>query len=244
MAEPLSPGILHFYPGQKVLAFLVDGRLKTWAIAWGGPPTEQPPRPGEPFGEGPTNPGRYVIWRIAPYTTKTWKDSVIRWGTRLRPDPNDRRDVLYEISPGKWASVREATKGTWTRRDIMDEYRDLYGKHEVPRRWVFNAFGKVAIRYFKDKNNDGKLDAGETLEGEMFHSTAENEAETAQNKPNFMFRSHGCIHLKPIQRDNLIKTGVFARGRSLIIHTYDERYRRQPGDPAGVDAMIPQDVRL
>jgi hypothetical protein len=239
MAASLSPGVLHLYPGQKVLVFIVNGHLKAWAIAWGGPSEEQPPGPGEPFGAGPTNPGRYVIWRIAPYRTPTWKSSRIRWGTRLKLDPHNPDDVLYETDSGRWDSVLKKTSNSWSRTDIMDRYHELYGIREVPKTWVLNDFGSMAVRYFKDRNHNGKLDPDEHLEGEMFHSTAENEAETLRNPAKVkMEYSHGCIHLKPAQRDKLINRGILVRGRILIIHKYDEKYVRKPADPTAAESML------
>lgn len=237
MAESLSPGVLHLYPGQGVLAFIVKGHLKAWAEAWGGPAEEQPPQPGEPFGAGPTNPGRYVIWKIAPYKTPTWPFSRIRWGARLMPDPRDPDDVLFEESPGRWASVYKTAH--ITRAQVEGRHYELYKTYQVPRTWVFNDFGRIAIRYFRDRNHNGQLDADEHLEGEMFHATAENERDAVEHPDKMpMFNSHGCIHLKPAQRDKLIKAGIFARGRILVIHKYDEKYVRSPGDPTAADARI------
>jgi hypothetical protein len=225
----LSPGTLHFYPGQGVLAFVVHGKLFKWAEAWGGPAEEQPKDPDEPFPMGPTNPGRYIIWKIAPYVTHTWALSRIRWGSRLKLSHRDPNDVLYETPSGRWESVRRKTG--WTRSRIADWYLGHYGKREIPKEWVLNDFGKKAIRYFKDRNHDGILDGDEHLEGEMFHATAENEAENATKQKLKMFYSHGCIHLRPLQRDAMIDAGVFARGRVLIIHEYNEKFVPKPGDP-------------
>lgn len=146
--------------------------------------------------------------------------------------------MLYEAGPGRWASVHKKTE-FYTRVEIMNRYHELYGRYEVPKTWVFNDFGKVAIRYFKDKNHNGQLDPDEHLSGEMFHSTAENEAETVLT-PNAvpMEYSHGCIHLKPVQRDKLIKAGIMVRGRVLIIHGYNEKYVRRPDDPTSAASMI------
>ena len=73
----------------------------------------------------------------------------------------------------------------------------------------------------------------------MFHATAENERDTVVDPKHIrMAHSHGCIHLIPEQRDKLIKAGIFARGRILIIHKYDEKYVRSPEDPTAAEAAI------
>src|SRR6185437_977064 len=196
MSDHLSPGVLHLYPGQNVLAFIVNGHLKAWAMAGCGPAIAKPRVAGEPFGADPTHPGRYIIWTIAPYTTKSWNFSQIRWGTRLRIDPKNPNEVLFQVDHGRWASVYKRTG--ITRAQIETFHHELYGTSLVPSTWIFNAFGKVAIRYFLDRNHDGKLDAGEHLSGEMFHSTVNNERdEVVDPKHMPMSHSHGCIHLKP-----------------------------------------------
>jgi hypothetical protein len=40
--------------------------------------------------------------------------------------------------------------------------------------------------------------------------------------------SHGCLHLVPDDRDNLIGMDILKTGRTLIIHRYDERYGTAP----------------
>ncbi|GAA3916134.1 L,D-transpeptidase [Litoribacillus peritrichatus] len=113
------------------------------------------------------------------------------------------------------------------RQDVIKQHESLYGKDvspKVPKTWIFNDFGPVAIRYFKDLNNNGKLDGRETLSGEMFHTTPDNEAEYAQKLPVRLYPSHGCIHLKPTDRDKLFSIGAFKRGTLFTVHKYTERF--------------------
>jgi hypothetical protein len=92
----------------------------------------------------------------------------------------------------------------------------------VPDIWVFNDFGAEAVRYFRDKNADRKLDAGEVVSGEMIHTTPENEAQTAKGEPVTFEPSHGCIHVSPGDRARLRAARAFDRGTTLVIHTYAE----------------------
>lgn len=39
-----------------------------------------------------------------------------------------------------------------------------------------------------------------------------------------MNNSHGCIHLKPSDRDHLISIKALAAGVKLVIHPYEEKY--------------------
>jgi hypothetical protein len=68
----------------------------------------------------------------------------------------------------------------------------------------------------------------EYLAGEMFHTTAEDEARDATGDIVTPGNSHGCLHLVPDDRDNLIGMDLLKTGRTLIIHRYDERYGTAP----------------
>jgi hypothetical protein len=87
---------------------------------------------------------------------------------------------------------------------------------------VFNDFGPWAVRYFKDKNHNKKLDAGESLSGEMIHTTPENEGQIVKGEPVTLEPSHGCIHVSPADRDRFHAVGAFDKGVDLIIHVYAE----------------------
>jgi len=80
----------------------------------------------------------------------------------------------------------------------------------------------LAVRYFVDKNRNKRLDGGETLLGEMIHTTPEYEGQTERGVPVKLDASHGCIHVAPVDRDKLHTAGAFARGTDLIIHDYKE----------------------
>jgi hypothetical protein len=132
-----------------------------------------------------------------------------------------------------WAPVTERIPGI-TLEQIQEYYVALFGPghaHDsngdhVPDEWVFNDFGPWAVRYFVDKNHDKKLDAGESLSGEMIHTTPDTEGQVAQGKAAELVPSHGCIHVSPLDRDRFHAAGAFDRGLDLIIHRYDETVPR------------------
>jgi len=210
--------VLHFYPGEKRLVFLVKEHVVADVEAWGGPEhTVRSPM----MNMRPTTPGNYIIYSVGPYRTNTWPLSRIRWGTRLR---DTLTDVLFEEGPGQWRSVQKKTG--LSRVDVIGEYHRLYGAYRVPDRWVFNDFGPLAIRYFRDVNNNRKLDKNEHLMGEMLHTTPDNEAQSTGGQSIVMAASHGCIHLKPLERDKLRHLGAFDRGTPLVIHTYKAHFSK------------------
>jgi len=237
--------ILHYYPGHYpptftdpatgttagpgLLLLIDDSKVLFRGKAWGGVSKLMLDGTNPPFT--PTPAGTYVLADPAPYATRTWKFSEIKWGTRIKASPSDPTNVWYQLpsTSGKesWASLKRDFG--ITRSDIERQYLDLYGKIALPKTWVFNAFGPLAVRFFIDKNANGKLDPdSESLSGAMFHTTAENEAEVATGKPLAMGNSHGCIHMQPADRDSLIGMGGLKAGVSLVIHQYWERYGTLP----------------
>lgn len=212
---------LHFFPGQHLLLVREKDEVKASVEAWGGP-KEIGNDPSMP--EEPTWPGEYRIGRSEAYRTPSWGWSVLKWGTPLQDKGEKLDDVWYRTSGGRWASIAKDYK--ISRRDIMRFNADLYSSFEVPKTWVFNDFGPLAIRWFKDLNNNGIMDGKEALSGQMFHTTQVNEAQAANGMKVRLVPSHGCIHLKPADRDRLIGMGVFRPGTKFIVHSYGEMYER------------------
>lgn len=208
---------LHFYPGPRRLLFIVDQKLVLDVDARGGPRYPGPkPTPEDKMQRMPTTPGRYRVGWIGRYVTHTWNEARIPWGARLKPHPSKPNDMLYEVSPGQWRSVLETAKVT--RSQLADSNSRLYHDERLPTRWLWNAFGPVAIRYYVDRNDNHRQDPDEPMSGEMFHTTPFDEADPGAA----LLESHGCIHLKPLDRDALLKSDAFALGTLLVIHDYGE----------------------
>lgn len=208
---------LHFYPGVHTLVVIKSKVIKYRFKAWGGPAAMgSDPR----MAEEPTWPGTYVIHSANPYRTPSWPMSKITWGTSLRDMPKSN-DVWYLLASGKWGSVKNDIG--MSRHDLVRLYHKMYGEMKIPKKWVFNDFGPIAIRWFKDENKNRKLDANERLSGQMFHTTPDNEAENSQGNPVVLVPSHGCIHLKPSDRDSLFSVGAFKPKTTFIVHSYHEK---------------------
>lgn len=211
------------------MIWLVAGKSPIVAEAWGGEEPDPTIR-YDVMKPRPTTPGRYVIYSYAPYRTNTWDMSKIAWGTRLTLDFSSKH-VLYETgsTTRHWLRVEDKIWGA-TPAEIKRVYRAYFGEDRkydsdgdgIPDRWVFNDFGPWAVRYFRDRNRNKKLDPGETLSGEMIHTTPENEWQVATGESVKLRPSHGCIHVSPIIRDKLHAAGAFDRGVTLIIHAYTE----------------------
>jgi hypothetical protein len=221
---------LHFFPGPKVMLWVIDGAIIEKGEAWGG----EMPDPSITYKvmkPRPTTPGKYIVQSYAPYRTNTWPLSKIRWGTPLKVD-GSTGDVLYDTGQRKrrWVKLTDLLGPGATLDAIKAEYKAKYGssgKYDadgdgVPDAWVFNDFGPMAVRYFRDANHNRKLDNGEFLSGEMIHTTPKNEAQTAVGDTVALEASHGCIHLRPADRDRFNAAGAFRPGTDLVIHKYTE----------------------
>lgn len=239
--------VLHYYPGQfhsassivpgttdttiggGLLVYLVDGKAVFKSEAWGGP-SNKIDQSGA-MDILPTPAGKYVIGPMMQYFTPSWSFSKIKWGTPIKDSDLEKslsdmakKDVWYQLPNGKWASILKDFG--ITRKDILERHMTLYSTRRVPKVWVFNDFGPIAIRYFVDHNNNKKLDGKEKLEGTMFHTTPENEAEAARGvKKVSLVPSHGCIHLIPADRAALISMNAFKEGTDLVIHPYSEKFK-------------------
>lgn len=172
------------------------------------------------MAEEPTWPGVYVIHGVVRYSTPTWPLSKIKWGVRLVDKP-DIDDVYYELPSKRLASVKKDVG--ISRKDLIQLYYKYYKQMKIPSKWVFNDFGPIAIRWFKDENGNKVLDAKERLSGQMFHTTPQNEAENSLGLGINLTPSHGCIHLKPADRDFLLGTGAFSPKTTFVVHRYEER---------------------
>lgn len=225
---PAESRILHFFPGWGDLVWRVNGQTLLRTFAWGG----TAPVPGTKYSvmaPQRTTPGAYVIHSQGPYTTRTWGTSRIAWGTPLRLS-SDGRDLLYAtgLAHSPWASALKKAEVdlAWVRAAYRNLYADT-GRYDrdrdgIPDQWIFNDFGPIAIRYFRDLNGNKKLDGKEFLSGEMFHTTPASEALQARKLADRPENSHGCIHISPFDRDRFLRAGAFARGVDLLIHTYEE----------------------
>lgn len=129
----------------------------------------------------------------------------------------------------KWRPLSEVTSGTES--EIRDYHQQLYGTHVIPKTWVFNDFGHRTCYFYRDRNRNGKRDPGERVHPEFFHTTPDDEADEAAGRDVTLSESHGCIHLKPVDIDELVKAGHMKRNTKVVIHRYDVKVPRFPRIP-------------
>ncbi len=193
--------------------------------AVGGP--ENPERRDDGYMAGQTKDGRFVIAKCDKHTSaqryRNW--SSVRWGTPLREN-----NGVLEVKTGKY----------WERLDkhtpVPEEFVKFYYKllypnstDDLPNTWIFNDFGHATCYYFEDLNKNRKLDPKkEHISGDFVHTTPGDEAKTARGDVIVLEESHGCIHVKPNDIDDMMNKGYLKKGNSIIVHKYSERAPDQP----------------
>jgi hypothetical protein len=166
---------------------------------------------------GPTDAGTYRLLRCGKHSSPSYPVwSKIRWGSAIKEEGG----AIKVMHDGKWQLLSKLVPAM-TKKMLIDRNMELYGKNTLPTEWRFNDFGHMTCYFFKDKNNNRKFDKGETMSKEYFHTTPDDEASAAQGKPVVLTESHGCIHLKPNDIDDMIAKKYLAQGNKVVVHKYD-----------------------
>ncbi len=186
----------------------------------------------------PTREGRYIVYSIGKHvSSQRWLFSSIAWGTPMKFE----KEVVYVQKNGKWVKL-SATNSQWlsggnSEKDLHDYLIKLYVSYKqnnvrlysngMPGTWVFNDFGHVSVKYFKDTNDNFKLDKNESLMSDFIHTTPVTEAVSSFNKQNIrsaqpvqLVSSHGCIHVRPDDIDEMIRNKYIEKGSAFVVHPY------------------------
>lgn len=193
--------------------------------AVGGP--AQPTMGSDGFMQHPTRKGEFVVAYCGKHSSTRYPYwSKVPWGTPLRKE----RGKLEVFMNGRWRPLSEYSSAD---EDNIKRYaNDLTGRSEVPDKWIFNDFGHMTCYYFKDVNKNGKLDnKTESIMGDFIHTTPPDETKSSGGLPVILTESHGCIHVKPDDIDDMIKRGFIKKGNRIYIHDYSET------TPSGVGVL-------
>jgi hypothetical protein len=165
----------------------------------------------------PSRPGTYKVGAGAAVVTSWWEFSQLADGTPLREvtAKDGSVDVQYKRD-GNWHSTLRLAMPL--ERDAIIDAEIQYGRlAKIPKEWDLNDFGKEGFH------------VGDT---DMFiHTTPDTEDEYAAKMPEKLTFSHGCIHIKPSDREHLIKEGWLRAGVTIKIHAYDPARLSRWGKP-------------
>lgn len=181
---------------------------------------------------GPTDAGVYRVALCGKHSSPSYPDwSKIRWGSEIKEEGG----AIFVKHDGRWQDLKILSPRL-SKQTIMDRNLELYGTYTLPKTWVFNDFGHMTCYFYKDRNNNGRLDRqlDEHIHAEYFHTTPDDEAVSAAGGTVNLGPSHGCIHLKPKDIDAMIGNGYFKPGNKVVVHSYTTAMPAWVNDSTGV----------
>ena len=174
--------------------------------------------------ETQTRAGRYVVGIIGKHkSAQRWLYSTIEWGAPLR----EKDGKLQYQQNNIWINLSSnpiISKVASMYADFKNQISNVLSREEkmqkLPAVWLFNDFGHVTIKYFKDLNNNYRQDKNEQLLTDFVHTIPYDEYYSKYNYQVAMPDSHGCIHMHPKDIDIVL---YFIKIGSVIeVHHYNE----------------------
>jgi hypothetical protein len=178
----------------------------------------------------PTPAGRYILGPKHHVVTASWPMSVIPFGASLRLNADG--EVEFKGDTGDW-KLATGPKGAVTSAKVAFMQRDGQkpNLNDVIARvrlifvdpgtgalrfttWELNDFGRWGwnLRQFSDKSGTAYY----------VHTTPDDEESDAARRAVFLANSHGCVHLVPGERDQMISSGYLKEGVEFDVRPYDE----------------------
>jgi hypothetical protein len=225
---PLRPRIV-IYPGEATNAKgTVVGHLYVFSServkrydAVGGPPPGKGYKDGGGHSAGVTPAGHYILDHAEHHSTKNWPQSVVPWGAPIR----DNNGIIEYQVRGAWkpASGRlgEVTHAIQLFARRSGKTIGLMQADEVARDMFFS--NGVLIPFW-NKNDFGNWSWNLKKAGHRtayyIHTTPDDEAATAAGKAFELVQSHGCVHLRPLDRDEMIMNKALKAGVEVEVKPY------------------------
>jgi hypothetical protein len=161
----------------------------------------------------PTKPGVYKLGAAHAHVTSNWYYSQIPWGAEIRKNEGGYQYRWPGRSVWLWATSNPA--GTLKEPLATDDFEDL------------PAVTRDGMTYLIwNKNDFGKI-AWNLVPSDMYvHATADMEAkagaDAAPDAATSLACSHGCIHVDPRERDEMMKRGYLGTDIPLVVRRWDE----------------------
>jgi hypothetical protein len=222
----------------------VDDRLVTFYPAACGPPPGSGWRGDGGHDATPTPAGEYVLGFPERHITPGWPASVVPWGAPVRERPGG--EIEYSPDGARWivatggggvvtravlafvertragdAAEESRRTGRTVRPDPIteDDVRDALLR---ARALFLDEAGRVAPVYQRNDFGPWAFDLWQGGAGTAFyvHTTPGDEAETAAGREPRLPQSHGCIHVRPADRDEAMQAGYLQQGVRLVVMPY------------------------
>lgn len=199
--------------GEGSIYVYVGGRIVASYRARGGPPSRI-----EDFGKhvaDPTKPGVYRLGAAHTHVTSSWYNSQIPWGAEIRKNDEGYQYRWRGSSGWLWATSHPAST---LKEPLVSS--DFEGLPEVTRDgvslWIWN------------KNDFGPL-AWNLVPSDIYvHTTAATEADTARGAATTLSHSHGCIHIDPRERDEMMERGYLGMDVLFVVRRFEEHLLPDP----------------
>jgi len=204
--------------------YILHGHGEKYEMAGGPPPGNRQAGPGGHVADF-TPPGEYTLDHAEHHTTANWPLSVVPWGAHIRLTEGD---VEYQV--GQTWILATGPRGTVTRamqlfaqrtnvqiapEDAAREARRLFFQRgSLITVWTYNDFDKWSWNLKRDGHRSAYY----------IHTTARAERESLLDPPQYESeQSHGCVHIRPADRDEMMSRGYLAAGTAVRITKYGMR---------------------
>lgn len=194
----------------------VNGQLVAAYEARGGPPLQFV---DDTHTADPTPAGDYRLGRQHAHTTRNWTFSQIPYGAALRWS-NDGQNVQFRPSNEEhWsnatavAGARSPLNQPLSVADLLDPADTIPGEHwanHLPKLYKRNDFGTHAWN----------LERSGARTAYYVHTTPVDEMNTEVGDNVLLETSHGCLHIKPADRDEMMKQGYLQAGVRFTVKSY------------------------
>lgn len=225
---PPQPRIV-IYPGERTNAkgtvvghiyVFIGDKVTSYDMA-GGPPPGKGYKGGGGHSAGVTPAGHYVLDHAEHHTTRNWPQSVVPWGAPIRDDAGI---IEYQVG-GVWKQA-SGPRGDVTQAVQLYDRRS--GKNISPdqadqvARAMFFTEGVLMSSW--NKNDFGEwswnLKKGGHRSPYYIHTTPDDEAATLAGTAFELQQSHGCVHVRPLDRKEMVKSGALKAGVAVEVKPY------------------------
>jgi hypothetical protein len=195
---PAGEGRIYVYVGRSIVASY---------RARGGPPS--PLKDNGQHVAAPTTPGTYRLGAGHAHVTSNWYYSQIPWGAEIRKNGSGYEYRWPGRSDWSWATSNPAGK-----LKLPLAISEFEGLPEVTR-----EDGATFLMW--DKNDFGPI-AWNLVPSDMYvHTTPEAEPDVPGPETSLPV-SHGCIHIAPRDRDEMMKRGYLGANVLFVVRRWDE----------------------
>jgi len=224
--DPNAGGAEGFWLGT--IYVVLGGQVVANYAACGGPKDGFDDR-GHVAGETP--PGHYILGPRHRHVTLNWPPSSIPWGALIRRAANGEvefddgsgwKPATGDGAPMNKALIRSykiAGQAVPPLAQIREDARaafDINLKNptgQLVTMWERNDFGQWAFNLRRDGKGTPYY----------IHTTPRDEYATAHNLAFSLVQSHGCVHIRPDDRETMMQAGYLAAGIPFEVRAYDKK---------------------